>query len=80
MISFKTVSEIHDAYDAKKISPSELTRNFLAASKATTTNAYITICEERALAQAKAADDELAKQGRVPRSERGRAGRARGCA
>jgi len=70
ILEFKTISAIHDAFEAKKTSPFELTRAVLDAAKSTQTNAFLTICEDRALSQARAADAELAKSGRVPRSEK----------
>jgi aspartyl-tRNA(Asn)/glutamyl-tRNA(Gln) amidotransferase subunit A len=67
---FKTIAAVHDAFDAGKLSPVEFTRDALQAAKTTTTNACLTLCEERAIQQAKQADVELAQNGRVPRSEK----------
>jgi len=66
---FNSISEIHDAFDKKNISPVELTREALSSSKSSTQNAFLTFCEERAVAQAKAADQILAKEGKVPRDK-----------
>ena len=66
----KTISEIHDAFDKKETSPVELTKNFLAAAKASDHNAYLTICDERALEQAKQAEKIIAAAGgKVPREK-----------
>ncbi len=67
---FKTIREIHDAFDKKTLSPVELTRDYLAAVKASQTGSYLTICEDRALSQAKAADILLTKHGKVPRDQK----------
>src|SRR4051812_5330800 len=67
MAAFGSFREIHDAYDRKATSPVELVRAYLAAARADDRNAYITLCEERALAQAKKAEDRLKSEGRVPR-------------
>ncbi len=67
MSKFKTIHEIHDAFDRKTLSPVELTRDYLNAIKASKHNAYLTVCEDRAMAQAKQADRILASEGRVPR-------------
>jgi len=66
---FNSISEIHDAFDKKNISPVELTREALSSSKSSTQNAFLTFCEERAVEQAKAADQILAKEGKVPRDK-----------
>ena len=65
-----TISAIHDAFDKKALSATELTKEYLKASKASTHNAYLEILEERSLKQAAAADQILAKAGRVPRDEK----------
>src|SRR5262245_54389106 len=70
MSGFGSFREIHDAYDGKKISPTELVRSYLDASKKDNRNAYLTICEERAVAQARRAEERLkAAGGRVPRDK-----------
>ena len=69
-MEFTTISAIHDAYDSKKTTPSELIRTYLDRAKATKTNAVLTLCEDRAMAQAKQADAELARLGKVPRVEK----------
>jgi aspartyl-tRNA(Asn)/glutamyl-tRNA(Gln) amidotransferase subunit A len=65
----QSIREIHDAYDRKAASPLELTREFLKAAKGDTRNAYLTVCEDRALAQAKRAEERLKAKGKVPREE-----------
>jgi aspartyl-tRNA(Asn)/glutamyl-tRNA(Gln) amidotransferase subunit A len=65
----KSISAIHDLFDAKKISPSEFLRNQLQTAKSNSSNAFIGLSEERATAQAKKADADLARLGKVPRSE-----------
>jgi aspartyl-tRNA(Asn)/glutamyl-tRNA(Gln) amidotransferase subunit A len=67
---YKSISEIHDAYDKKILSPVEFVRDYLAAAKAEKFNAYLDVTETRAMAQAKEADRELARLGKVPRAEK----------
>lgn len=68
-IPFKTIREVHDAFDRKIISPVELAEQTLAAAKESTLNAFITVCEEKALNQARAAQKSLDKEGRVLRDQ-----------
>jgi aspartyl-tRNA(Asn)/glutamyl-tRNA(Gln) amidotransferase subunit A len=63
----RTIREIHDAFDRRELTPSQLTRDFLARARASRHNAYLTVAAERAAAQAARADDVLAREGRVPR-------------
>jgi aspartyl-tRNA(Asn)/glutamyl-tRNA(Gln) amidotransferase subunit A len=65
--TFQTIQEIHDAFDHKKISATELAQGYLARAKASKHNAYLHLSEERALAQAKSADAIIAQEGKVPR-------------
>jgi aspartyl-tRNA(Asn)/glutamyl-tRNA(Gln) amidotransferase subunit A len=67
--SFRTITEIHDAYDGKKISPEELIREKLAAAQASQLGSVLTLCEDRALAQAREASHILQREGRVPREK-----------
>jgi aspartyl-tRNA(Asn)/glutamyl-tRNA(Gln) amidotransferase subunit A len=69
-LQYKSIAEIHDAYDKKLLSPIEFVRDYLDAAKKDTLNAFLTVSEERALAQAKKADADLARHGKVPRSEK----------
>lgn len=55
-----SIREIHDAFKKKRFSALELVKEHLAAAKTDSNNVFLTICEERALAQAKAADEALA--------------------
>lgn len=64
-----TIQEIHKGYDKKVISPTELIRTFLEASKKDRSGIYLTVCEEKAIEQAKAADRMLTAEGGVPREK-----------
>lgn len=64
---YRTISQIHDAFDRKELSPVELARDTLAAIKASKHNAFLLALEERAMAAAKRADQILAQHGKVPR-------------
>lgn len=69
MNPFKNISEIHDAFDKKSLSAVELTQDYFKKIKASQHNAYLTLCEERALGQAKSADQLITKHGKTPRGE-----------
>ncbi len=64
--SFRTVRDVHSAFESKKISPVELTQDYLNAAKKSEIGAYLTICEDVALQQARAAEALIQRQGRVP--------------
>ncbi len=62
MSDFRTLVEVASALDAGTISSVELTRDVLSAiADAKSLNAFITVVDERALAQARVADDRRAK-------------------
>lgn len=63
----RTIREIHDAFDRKRFSPSELTKELLGEIRASQLNAFITVCEDRAVSQALLADEALDREGKVPR-------------
>lgn len=62
-----TIRQVHDGFDRNEFSAVELTERFLASAKESQHGAYLTLCEERALRQAQAAQEILKKEGRVPR-------------
>ncbi|MBC7385544.1 MAG: Asp-tRNA(Asn)/Glu-tRNA(Gln) amidotransferase subunit GatA [Cryobacterium sp.] len=64
-----TISEIHDAYDRKEFTPTELTLDTLKAVKASQHNAYLSTLEDRAMAAAKSAEKIIAEHGKVPREK-----------
>lgn len=68
--SLKSIRQIHDDLDAKKTSVVELTKRYLAASKESDHNAFLHLCEKRALAQAESCDAILKSNGKVPRAEK----------
>ena len=65
--NFKSIRELHDAYDKKSTTPSQVTEQYLAAIKVSSHNAYLTVCAEEARKQAEVATDVLAREGKVPR-------------
>lgn len=70
MMQYKTVSELHDAYDRGEITPSALTKQYLDRIKKSDHNAFLTSLHDRALDQAKAADEVIrANGGKVPRTK-----------
>lgn len=64
----KSIAELSQALQEKKISSVELTQHFLDRIKGlnATLNCYITVTEDSALAQAKAADERIAKGEATP--------------
>src|SRR3989344_7026566 len=62
-LAFSTIKELRELLDAKKISAVELAKEFLARIKKhdKDLNAFITVTEEEALAQARQADRAIAK-------------------
>lgn len=66
---FPSVKHIHDAFDSKKLSVFELTQSFLKSASESRHNAYITLCPELALEQARAAQVILEKEKKVPREK-----------
>ena len=63
MNGFATLSEARDALDAKAVSAVELASHYLRRIAADPTGSFITVCEDQALAEAKAADAVIAKDG-----------------
>jgi len=65
-----TIHEIHNAFDEGKITPHQLTTQYLHQIKQSHHNAFITVCDERALKQAAILTADLKSKhgGRVPRA------------
>ena len=57
----RTISGIHAAYAAGSTSPTGVVAEYLKVAKANANNSYLTVCEDRAMAQARAAEQELAR-------------------
>ncbi len=55
----RKISELHSLYQARKLSPIEVTQGYLEAAKKSQHNAFLTLCEDRALDQAKKAQKIL---------------------
>jgi aspartyl-tRNA(Asn)/glutamyl-tRNA(Gln) amidotransferase subunit A len=70
MKNYSTIREIHDAFDSGETTPLELTKFYFVNIKASKHNAFITVCEERALKQASALSEELKALKKVPRTEK----------
>ncbi len=64
---FKTISEIHEAFDRKLLSPLELTEFFLRRIRMDALGCYLTVCEDRARKSAQAACEVLDREKKVPR-------------
>jgi aspartyl-tRNA(Asn)/glutamyl-tRNA(Gln) amidotransferase subunit A len=71
MKNYQTIQEVHDAYDSGETNPLAFTEYFFANIKKSNHNAYITLCEARALKQAENLTTALAHQyaKKVPRDE-----------
>ncbi len=68
--SLISIKKLHAAYESGEWNPVSVTKYFLEKVKASRLNAWLTVCEERALVQAKHAHGILISNGnRVPRSE-----------
>ena len=63
------INKIHDDFDSGKTTPLELTKKFFTAIRASNHNAFITLCEDRALKQAEELTSDLKSKhgGKVPR-------------
>ena len=64
--AYFSLTELREKLDKKEISSVELTNYFLSRIKKSDLNAFITVAEEEALAQAKKADDFIASPGENP--------------
>ena len=73
LIAFAGIREIGRLFRARKLSPVELTRLMLDRIEQLnpSLNAYLTVCSEMALAQARRAEAELFAKGRGKRPDRG---------
>ncbi len=69
MKNYKTIREIHDAFEAGETTPLQLTEYYFAQIEKSKHNAFITLCKERALIQARAMTKQLGSehQNQVPR-------------
>lgn len=69
-MNITTIREIHDAFEAGRLTPLALTQECLKRVKASNHNAFITVLEDRALKQAEVLTQELKTKhnGRVPRA------------
>lgn len=63
MNSHHTIAKLQQDFISKKLSPTELTQDYFKKIKASKTNAYLALCEERALKQAKIAEEKISKEG-----------------
>jgi len=64
--AYLSLSELRKLLDSKKVSSVELTKHFLSRIKKSDLNAFITVCEDEALAEAKNADDFINSPGENP--------------
>ncbi len=67
MKELKSITDIHREFEKKKLSATELTQDYFKSIRASRHNAYLFLCEDRALKQAKNADLIIQKEGKVPR-------------
>jgi len=59
----KNIQEVHQAFENKNLSVTELTEHYLKAIRESKSNAFLEVCQKRALDQARAQDEELKKTG-----------------
>ncbi len=69
MQNFRTIREIHDAFDAGTTNPLALTQYYFQNIDASKHNAFITLCKDRATQQAETLTQDLKSKhgGKVPR-------------
>jgi aspartyl-tRNA(Asn)/glutamyl-tRNA(Gln) amidotransferase subunit A len=60
---FGSIEALHESFEKKEVSVEEVTRDYLVRAQKDSLNAFITICEERAIEQAVSCDRVLAKNG-----------------
>ena len=65
---YRSIAELQDAYDAKKVTVTEVVIQYLNAAKKSDHNAVLTACDDRALNQAAVLDETLKRVGNVPRA------------
>jgi len=68
-LRFLSIKEIHDGFDEKKFTPTDLVNELLSAIDKSETNSVLRPLKDRSLEQAKMGDQILKTQGKVPRSE-----------
>ena len=70
MIPFKSIREIHDAFDAGASTPLSLTQHYFSQIEKSNHNAFITLGKDRALKQAELLTTELKSKyaGKTPRA------------
>jgi len=64
--AYLSIAELRQLLDDKKVTSVELTKYFLARIKKSDVNAFITVDEEKALAEAKVADEFISSPGENP--------------
>lgn len=64
--AYLSLSELRKQLDSRQVSSVELTKYFLTRIKKDDLNAFITVCEDEALAEAKKADDFINSPGENP--------------
>jgi aspartyl-tRNA(Asn)/glutamyl-tRNA(Gln) amidotransferase subunit A len=62
-----TISDLHDAYDAKKLSPSQVIEAALQAARQSSLSTHLCLREQDARTEALAHEQTLHKEGKVPR-------------
>jgi aspartyl-tRNA(Asn)/glutamyl-tRNA(Gln) amidotransferase subunit A len=67
MKHYQTIREVHDAFDSGETTPLEFAKYYFSNIQKSKHNAFITVCEERALKQAEALTAELKAGKTVPR-------------
>ncbi len=67
--SLKSIRQLHQAYESGEWTPTAVTQHFLDQARPNRLNAWITLCEQRALNQASLAEEVLKLNGgKVPRA------------
>jgi len=69
MNEYRKIVEVHKAFEKQETTPLQLAEAFLEKARNDKLNAFITLCEERALKQARLAEDFLRRKGMVPKEK-----------
>lgn len=68
---FKNISDLHRAYEAKTHTVEGVVEAYLKRAESSSLNAFVTICRDRALLQARELDQKLQKNGgKIPTGQR----------
>jgi aspartyl-tRNA(Asn)/glutamyl-tRNA(Gln) amidotransferase subunit A len=62
----RTVKDVHEAFESGRLTPVQFVESYLKRAESDSLNAFITVTRERALKQARAAEELIKRKGKVP--------------